>query len=57
MANAPNVAMDIKKNSVKKSPFLILFQPSLITGNPTGMYAIEYQTILTHSLDKGMASK
>ena len=44
MINAPMVAIDIKKNSVKTSPFIRLFHPSLITGNPTGIYAKVYQT-------------
>lgn len=37
MINAPIVAIDIKKNSVKASPFIRLFHPSLITRNPTGI--------------------
>ena len=44
------VAIDIKKNSVKTSPFLILIQPSFTTGNPTGRYAIPYQAIRIQSL-------
>jgi hypothetical protein len=46
MAKAPIVAILISKNSEKTSPLLILSKASLITGNPTGAYAIIYQTVL-----------
>src|SRR5690606_15366829 len=51
MVNAPMVAMPIKKNSEKISPFLILFTASVNTGNPTGAYATTYQIILTQPVN------
>ncbi|MOA21130.1 hypothetical protein D3C78_1416080 [compost metagenome] len=48
IANAPIVAIAIKKNSEKTSPFRILTIASLMTGKPTGMYAITYHTDLIH---------
>ena len=52
MTKAPMVAILINKNSENTSPFLMLSNASLITGNPTGAYATTYQTILTQPVNQ-----